>query len=129
MSTGNPTDLYEAVVSNDITVIQGCGLGGTSLINANVALDTDERVFEDDRWPQEIQEDMNNMINFDRKHVHEMMRPREYPEDFPKLKKIEAMKKAAKGLGLVDVEDIGKIFRKTPLYDCLFLNLFDFKVL
>ena len=119
MSIGNPTDLYEAVVSNDITVIQGCGLGGTSLINANVALDTDERVFEDDRWPQEIQEDMSHMINVDRKHVHEMMRPREYPEDFPKLKKIEAMKKAAKGLGLVDVEDIGKIFRKTPLYDCL----------
>ena len=104
------------VVSNDITVVQGCGLGGTSLINANVALDADPRVFEDERWPLEIKNDMKGLMEVDRKHVHEMLLPTEYPDSLPRLKKFEAMEKAAKGLGLVDIEDIGKIFRKTPLY-------------
>ena len=58
MSLGDPTDLYEAVVSKDITVVQGCGLGGGSLINAAVGLDADPKVFEDTRWPQEIRDDL-----------------------------------------------------------------------
>ena len=36
------------VVGKDVSVLQGCGLGGTSLINANVGLDCDSRVFEDE---------------------------------------------------------------------------------
>ena len=116
MLSGDPTDLYEAVVSDDITVIQGCGLGGTSLINANVGLDADPRVFDDKRWPQEIRDDMENILNIDRKHVHQMLRPTVYPEHYPKPKKLEAMEKAAKGLGVADIEDIGEIFKKTPLY-------------
>ena len=111
---GEPTDLYEAVVSKDITVVQGCGLGGTSLINANVALDTDQRVFESSIWPPEIQEDTKNpMMNIDRKHYQEMMQWSEYPESYPTLKKMEAIKKCA--TAFTDLEDIGNIFRKTPL--------------
>ena len=111
---GDPTDLYEAVIGKDITVFQGCGLGGTSLINANVGLDANERVFDNSRWPQEIRDDMRNLMEVDRKHVHEMLRPTEYPDNYPKLKKLAAMEKAAKGL--VDIEDVGTIFKKTPLY-------------
>lgn len=113
---GDPTDLFEAVVCKDITVIQGCGLGGTSLINANVALDADPRVFQDQRWPEEIRNDMDKLLDVDRKHVHEMLRPNVYPDHYPKPKKLEAMEKAAKGLGIPDIEDIGQIFKKTPLY-------------
>ena len=46
--TGSSTGLYDLVVGKDVAVLQGCGLGGTSLINANVALDADPRVFEDE---------------------------------------------------------------------------------
>ena len=113
---GDPTDLYEAVIGKDITVFQGCGLGGTSLINANVGLDANEKVFENSTWPQEIRNDMTNLMTVDRKHVHEMLRPTEYPEHYPKLKKMEAMEKAAKGLKLGDIEDVGNIFKKTQLY-------------
>ena len=112
-SLGDPTDLYEAVVSKDITVIQGCGLGGTSLINCNVALDTDERVFETSNWPPEIKEDMSSILNVDRKHFHEMMQFREYPDSYPNLKKIYAMEQCAKAFA--DIEDAGKIFKKLPL--------------
>jgi cholesterol oxidase len=34
----NPLGLYELLNYNDISVIKGSGLGGTSLINANVAI-------------------------------------------------------------------------------------------
>ena len=113
MFKGDPTDLYEAVVSNDITVIQGCGLGGTSLINANVALDADKRVFENSVWPTEIKEDMDTILNVDRKKYQEMMQWMEYPDNFPTLKKMEAMKKCS--TAFTDLEDIEEIFKKTPL--------------
>ena len=45
--TGDPTGLFDLIVSPDVTVLQGCGLGGTSLINANVALECEPRIFED----------------------------------------------------------------------------------
>ena len=32
--------------------MSGCGLGGTSLINGNVALEPGDAVFSDDRWPR-----------------------------------------------------------------------------
>ena len=97
-------------------MLQGCGLGGTSLINANVALDANERVFDNSIWPQEIRNDMTNLMTVDRKHAHEMLRPREYPDDYPKLKKMEAIERAAKCLKVGDIEDVGNIFKKLPLY-------------
>ena len=44
---GDPTSLYDVIASPDVTVLQGCGLGGTSLINANVALECEPKIFED----------------------------------------------------------------------------------
>ena len=46
--SGDPTGLYDLIVSPDVTVLQGCGLGGTSLINANVALECEPKIFEDE---------------------------------------------------------------------------------
>ena len=113
---GDPTDLFEVIVSEDITILKGCGLGGTSLINASVGLNADPRVFEDKRWPQSIRDDMKNLLDVDCKHVHEMLRPNVYPDHYPKPKKLEAMEKVARGLEIPDVEDIGEIFKKIPLY-------------
>ena len=48
---GEWTGLFNLYASKDMNVIVGCGLGGTSLINANVALKADNRVFDDPRWP------------------------------------------------------------------------------
>ena len=92
------------------------------MINANVALDANKRVFDNSTWPQEIRNDMTNLMTVDRKHVHEMLRPTEYPDDYPKLKKMEAMEKAVNGLKLGDIEDVGKIFKKTPL--CVYQFIF-----
>ncbi|PWU00387.1 MAG: hypothetical protein C5B51_25240 [Terriglobia bacterium] len=50
----NPLGLYELLNYPDISVIKGSGLGGTSLINANVAILPDREVFEQFQWPSAI---------------------------------------------------------------------------
>ncbi len=50
----NPLGLYELLNYTDISVIKGSGLGGTSLINANVAIRPDREVFEQFHWPAAI---------------------------------------------------------------------------
>jgi len=50
----NPLGLYELLNYPDISVIKGSGLGGTSLINANVAIIPDREVFEQLTWPKSI---------------------------------------------------------------------------
>jgi cholesterol oxidase len=38
--------MFDFHVGHDVTVLVGCGLGGTWLINANVALEPSDAVFE-----------------------------------------------------------------------------------
>lgn len=56
--TGSRTGLYDLRAHPDMNVFVGCGLGGTSLVNANVAVEADPRVFADPAWPDEIRADM-----------------------------------------------------------------------
>jgi cholesterol oxidase len=53
-SNVNPLGLYELLTYDDIAVIKGSGLGGTSLINANVAIVPDPWVFEKLDWPSTL---------------------------------------------------------------------------
>ena len=50
----NPLGLFELLNYPDISGIKGSGLGGTSLINANVAIVPDREVFEQFHWPASI---------------------------------------------------------------------------
>jgi cholesterol oxidase len=51
---GSRTGLFDLRAGNDLNVVVGCGLGGTSLINAGVALRPPDWVFDDDRWPTDL---------------------------------------------------------------------------
>lgn len=55
----HPLGLYEYLRYSDIDVIKGCGLGGTSLINAGVAFRPDADYFgrSDSQWPKAIQQE------------------------------------------------------------------------
>ena len=80
--TGDPRDLYWFHVGTDMNVFSGCGLGGTSLVNANVSLRPDPRVFEDTRWPQSLREDKTGLEDgFARAEA--MLTPSAYPASFP----------------------------------------------
>jgi cholesterol oxidase len=50
----SPTGLYDLHLGPDLGVFVGCGLGGTSLINASVALRPDPELFKDKSWPEAI---------------------------------------------------------------------------
>lgn len=51
---GNPTGLYNFVVGEGQNVFQGSGLGGTSLINANIFLEAHPDVLDSEVWPEEL---------------------------------------------------------------------------
>ena len=48
---GSKTGLYNLIMNDEMNALVGCGLGGTSLINANVALEIDSKVLAQDYWP------------------------------------------------------------------------------
>ena len=48
----NPDGLFDLRTYRDISVLKGCGLGGTSLINANVAATPDPETFAQAGWPR-----------------------------------------------------------------------------
>src|SRR5215471_15904382 len=54
---GSRAGLFDFRLNPEMNVLIGCGLGGTSLINANVSLRAEQRVFEDPRWPAAIRRD------------------------------------------------------------------------
>lgn len=96
--TGSRTALFNIHVNEDMNVVVGCGLGGTSLINANVSLRAEPRVYEDPRWPEELSADRDTLLAEGYRRAEEMLKPVPYPEDFPTLPKLQALEKSAEFL-------------------------------
>jgi len=93
---GSATALFDIRLGADVHVVQGCGLGGTSLINANVCLTPDQLVFEDDVWPEPIRSDHWLNVGFHR--AREMLAPEPLPPAANPLK-LQALGTAAKSFG------------------------------
>ena len=93
------TALYDFRVNADMNVFLGCGLGGTSLVNANVSLRADPWVFDDPVWPAEIRADYNTTLAAGFQRAEEMLKPSPYPADAPELPKLVAQEKSAAALG------------------------------
>ena len=93
---GSRTGLYDLHIDREITVIKGCGLGGTSLINANVSIRADPRVFEDLRWPAELRKDLDKGLEAGYARAEAMLKPRTYPTNRPELKKVAHLKACAR---------------------------------
>ena len=91
--------LFDFRVNPDISVLIGCGLGGTSLINANVAINPDARVWQDPVWPAAIRADVDTRIADGVKRAQEMLRPAPFPERLPTPTKLQAMERSAKHMG------------------------------
>ena len=95
---GRHTALYDYHVNDDMSILVGCGLGGTSLINANVAIRPDPRVFADGRWPQEFRDDLDTRLEEGFRRAETMLKPVPYPEDNERLPKLAALEKSADAL-------------------------------
>jgi hypothetical protein len=57
INQGNPTGMYRLVLGNGQNAVMANGLGGTSLINANVFLRADKKTLASNAWPKEIRND------------------------------------------------------------------------
>jgi cholesterol oxidase len=107
--TGARTDMYDVRVNEDLSVFLGCGLGGTSLVNANVSLPPERRVLEDERWPAELRADLDTRLAAGFERAAEMLKPQPYPESFPTLPKLDVLAKAAAAV------DGGDDFYRPPI--------------
>lgn len=54
---GDPTGLYHLILGSGQNAFVGNGLGGTSLLNANIFLKADKRTLALKYWPREIRDD------------------------------------------------------------------------
>ncbi|MDE3178210.1 MAG: GMC family oxidoreductase [Acidobacteriota bacterium] len=96
---GPATGLYEFNLNEDINVFKGCGLGGTSLVNAGVALRAEPRIFDDSRWPQALKADLGGLVEKGYRCAEDMLKPSRYPTaGFPPLPKLEALQVSASAL-------------------------------
>jgi len=96
---GPRTGLYDFRMNQELNALVGCGLGGTSLINANVALRPEPRVFDDSRWPKSLRDEVNTTLAEGYDRAEEMLQSTPYPEHFPDLPKMLAQQKAAQAFG------------------------------
>ncbi len=101
-SLGRAGALFDFRASEDVITLVGCGVGGTSLINANVSLEPEPHVFEDELWPTELRRHGGDEAlgqGFERARA--MLRPATYPEDrlAAALPKLEALRVAAQAAG------------------------------
>jgi cholesterol oxidase len=111
---GSATGMFDFHVGPDVTVLSGCGLGGTSLINANVALEPSDQVFADDRWPLALRNRPDALRPYMRTARH-MLGSNPYPRDWPDLPRLEALERAAASLGRkVARTDINVTFADGP---------------
>ena len=94
---GDKRNLYWFHTGGAMNVFSGCGLGGTSLVNANVSLRPDVQVFADVRWPAPLRDDVDGALADGYAAAISMLEPTTYPENLPRLPKIDALRVAAGG--------------------------------
>ncbi|MGH9401671.1 MAG: GMC family oxidoreductase N-terminal domain-containing protein, partial [Terriglobia bacterium] len=92
----NPTGLYDMPLFKDIGVLKGCGLGGTSLVNANVALIPDDGIFLQPDWPRSIN---RSVLQPYYDTAKKMLASRPHPRA-TQLLKVQALERRAKEIGL-----------------------------
>ncbi len=94
------TGLYDLRINRDMNVFLGCGLGGTSLINANVALRPEPWVFEDPAWPFAVRTDRDARLAEGFELACKMLGAAPYKDqaNIPRLAKLEALERAARPL-------------------------------
>ena len=95
---GSELALFDFHVEGEYSVLRACGLGGTSLINAGVALEADPQVFEDPRWPAALREDLDG-VRTGYERARRVLEPRPYPQDWPTLAKADALRQSAAAMG------------------------------
>jgi len=86
---GSQTALFDLRLDDEANVLVGCGLGGTSLINANVALRPRPDVLADARWPAALR--IPGALDPYLARAEQWLGANSYPESEPPLPKLETL--------------------------------------
>jgi cholesterol oxidase len=92
---GRRDGLFDFRANGDLATISACGLGGTSLINAGVAIKPLPWVFADPIWPQGLRDDLPALFH-GMDTAHTMLGLTPYPSDRPVPGKLAALQLSAK---------------------------------
>ncbi|KAM0154579.1 hypothetical protein ACHAPG_006429 [Botrytis cinerea] len=95
---GDPTGLYHLIFGKGQNAFVANGLGGTSLLNANIFLEADKDTLAMDCWPKELREEKALKEYYNR--AASVLQPQSYPEDWPALPKLTLLEKQARILGM-----------------------------
>jgi cholesterol oxidase len=90
---GSRSALFDVRYNKDINVVVGCGLGGTSLINAGICLRPDPKVLDTALWPRELRKAA--VLDPFFAHAEAMLKPSRAPERFLASSKTTALGYAA----------------------------------
>src|SRR5689334_15706245 len=77
--------------------VLACGLGCTSLINANVGLRAEKRVFDDPAWPAGFRED-SQLVEESYARAEKVLNPQPVPDSFARLPTMEALHTSAESM-------------------------------
>ncbi|KAF6824728.1 glucose-methanol-choline oxidoreductase [Colletotrichum plurivorum] len=95
----DPTGLYHLYVGDGQNAFVANGLGGTSLLNANVFLEADSKTLDLPIWPKDIKgQGLKNYYE----RARSVLEPEQYPQDYPRLQKLDTLEKQAKLMGWGD---------------------------
>ncbi|TNC86301.1 MAG: hypothetical protein CSH49_16645 [Alcanivorax sp.] len=95
---GYPEALFDVHIGRNVDVLVGSGLGGTSLINANVAFRPEMDFFEKPGWPRDLT--LHPGLENGFKAVTRILQPNTVPDDRAKeFNKAAALQKLARKLG------------------------------
>ena len=98
----NRLGLMDVQVHEELAVWSGCGLGGSSLINAGVMVRPAREAMVDPVWPLKFRQDIDGSLEKGYRRGEYMLSAGTYPENtpgFPRLRKAESVSKAAEKLG------------------------------
>ncbi|KAJ3229625.1 hypothetical protein HDU81_005222 [Chytriomyces hyalinus] len=113
----NRDGLFDIRVFEDLVTVNGCGLGGGSLINASVMIEPNQLVFKSHRWPQALKKEFefnqDGRRAFDKYYdrARSALKVSTYPDTYRPLPKLERLRETT----ITGVADNWIQFEKTPL--------------
>ncbi|HEX6568559.1 MAG TPA: GMC family oxidoreductase N-terminal domain-containing protein [Acidimicrobiales bacterium] len=118
---GRQSGLFDLRAGDDLSVIVGCGLGGTSLINAGVALRPPAWVYDDDRWPSALRGSDVGPAELAPYFAaaERMLGSTPYPDDWPLPSKLAVLERAAAGVAGATG---GKVTAERPPINVTFIS-------
>ena len=102
--------MFDLRVQDDVSVLLGCGLGGTSLINGNVMLIPEEAVLRAAAWPDALRTDTDQRLKKAYQTALNMLESVPYPNQVP-LQKLAVLDRQASALDAsIDLPPINVTF-------------------